>query len=233
MHALRPAIGFIVAALCSLAMTLPAAAGSIPIESADTTFNVPLTTLKEIRFMRVVKQSQDFSCGSAAVATLLTYHYGRPVAEDAVLTAMFATGDQEKIRQEGFSMLDMKDYLQSIGLHAEGYEVGLDKIAEVGIPGIALVKTKGYLHFVVLKGVRGDRVLIGDPALGAKFMSRAEFQNIWNGIFFVIVGNARAAKREFNRTEDWATVAQAPLAGTVSGHSLGDLMLFMPGRNRF
>jgi uncharacterized protein len=233
MHAHRPATVLIAASLCSLAWLLPAVAGSIPIESAATTFNVPLTTLKEMRFMRVVKQSQDFSCGSAALATLLTYHYGHPVVEDSVLQSMFAVGDQEKIRKEGFSMLDMKEYLKSVGFRAEGYEVGIDKIADVGVPGIALIKTKGYLHFVVLKGVRGDRILIGDPALGAKFMSRAEFQEIWNGIFFVIVGHTREAKQEFNRTEDWATVAQAPLGGIVSGHSLADLTLFMRGRNGF
>jgi predicted double-glycine peptidase len=222
------------AGLGALATAFPAAAGStIPIESAATTFNVPLTTLKEMHFLRVVKQSQDFSCGSAAVATLLTYHYGHPIAEESVLKAMFAVGDQEKIRTEGFSMLDMKQYLESIGLRADGYEVGIDKIAEVGIPGIVLVKTKGYLHFVVLKGIRGDRVLIGDPALGARFMSRADFQDIWNGIFFVIVGHTREAKQEFNRPEDWATVAQAPLAGAVTGYSLANITLFMPGRSNF
>jgi predicted double-glycine peptidase len=233
MHARHQVTALIAAGLCALALAMPAVAGSVPVESASTTFNVPLTTLKEMRFMRVVKQSQDFSCGSAAVATLLTYHYGHAVAEDSVLKAMFAAGDQGKIRKEGFSMLDMKQYLETIGFRADGYEVALDKIAEVGIPGIALIKTKGYLHFVVLKGVRGDRILIGDPALGAKFMSRAEFQDIWNGIFFVVVGHTREAKQEFNRTEDWAMVPQAPLAGMVSGHSLADLLLFMPGRNGF
>jgi uncharacterized protein len=146
---------------------------------------------------------------------------------------MYATGDQKKIRAEGFSMLDMKRYLASIGYRAEGYEVGLDKIAAVGVPGITLIKTKGYLHFVVLKGIRGDEVLLGDPAQGAKFVSRDEFSKMWNGIFFVIVSNTGTATNEFNRQEDWATVAQAPLAQVVARQSLANLMLTLPGRNSF
>jgi hypothetical protein len=59
-------------------------------------------------------------------------------------------GDQEKIRNEAFSILDMKEDLKKpVGFRAEGYEAGIDKIADVGVPGIALIKTKGYLHFVV------------------------------------------------------------------------------------
>jgi uncharacterized protein len=218
---------------CALGAPQQATAGKIAIGSADTTFDVPVTTLKELHFRRVVRQAYDYSCGSAALATLLTYHYNRSVAEDTVLKAMFEVGDKEKIRQEGFSMLDMKRYLESIDLRAEGYEVTLDKIAEVGVPGIVLVKTKGYLHFIVLKGIRGDRVLVGDPALGAKFMTRQEFSEIWNGIFFVIVSNTREAKKEFNRGEDWVTVAQAPLAAVVAQRSLANTMLFLPGRNSF
>src|SRR5260221_12851429 len=167
-----------VLALSAMAgLVVPAAAGEIALDSAGYTFNAPVTTLKELRFRRVVKQEYDFSCRSAAIATLLTYHYNRPTPEDTVLQAMFAVGDKEKIRSEGFSMLDMKRYLESLGYRTEGYNVGLDKIAQVGIPRIVLIKTKGYLHFVVLKRARGDQVLVGDSALGAQFMTRGQLQS--------------------------------------------------------
>lgn len=233
MGALRLIAGLAVSAWCVTAIPTDVSAGTIPIDNGNTTFNVHVTTLKEMHFRRVVRQEYDFSCGSAALATLLTYHYNHPVLEDSVLKAMFAVGDQEKIKKEGFSMLDMKRYLASIGMKADGYEVSLDKIAEVGIPGITLIKTKGYLHFVVLKGIRGNEVLVGDPALGTKFVSRKDFQDMWNGIFFVITGDTREAKKEFNRDEDWVTVARAPLAAAVAARSLADLTLMVPGRNSF
>jgi uncharacterized protein len=218
---------------CFAASPAPAGAGEIVVNTDGYDYNAPVTTLKELRFRRVVKQSYDFSCGSAAVATLLTYHYNRPVLEQSVLQAMFAVGDQEKIKKEGFSMLDMKKYLESLGYRVDGYQVGLDKVAAVGIPGIVLIKTKGYLHFVVLKGVRGRQVLLGDPALGTKFMSRERFEEVWNGVFLAIVTGTRQARNEFNLDRDWEGQVAAPLGRALSVESLATLTLLMPGRNNF
>ena len=229
----RPAIALALVIFCGAAIPLPAAAGDIPVHTAGTTFDVPITSLKELRFRRVVRQAYDFSCGSAAVATLLTYHYSRPTPEATVLQDMFEVGNQEKIKKEGFSMLDMKRYLASIGLDAEGYRVGLDKVAEVGVPGITLIETNGYMHFVVLKGIRGREVLVGDPALGTKVVSRDRFADEWNGIFFVITGKTDEAKDHFNSHDDWKLVAETPLAAAVATQSLADTMLSLPGPNQF
>ncbi|MDV7389798.1 hypothetical protein RZS08_00535, partial [Arthrospira platensis SPKY1] len=38
--------------------------------------SVPTVSLKGARFIATLRQQYDFSCGSAAVATLLTHHYG-------------------------------------------------------------------------------------------------------------------------------------------------------------
>jgi uncharacterized protein len=218
---------------CALAGASSAWAGEVAVESAGYAFNAPVKTLKELRFRRVVKQEYDFSCGSAAIATLLTYHYGRPTLEDTALQAMFAVGDKDKIRREGFSMLDMKTYLESLGYRAEGYKVDLDKIAEVGVPGIVLIKSNGYLHFVVLKGVRGNLVLVGDSALGTKFMTREKFLDIWNGVFLVILSDIKEAKNGFNRDQDWAGQVAVPLGAALGRDSLASMTLLMPGRNSF
>ena len=39
----------------------------------------PVRSLLEIRRENVIVQRWDVSCGAAALATLLTYHHGRPV----------------------------------------------------------------------------------------------------------------------------------------------------------
>ncbi len=54
--------------------------------------SVRVTSLKEARFRTTMRQQYDFSCGSAAVATLLTYHYGHPITEQQIFTAMFDLG---------------------------------------------------------------------------------------------------------------------------------------------
>jgi predicted double-glycine peptidase len=221
------------AAWLVLAAAGSASAGQIPIESAGASFNVPITTFKEMHYRRVVHQKYDYSCGSAALATLLTYHYERPTLESTALKWMFAHGDQEKIRKEGFSLLDMKRYLASIGLDGEGYRVTLDKVAQVGIPGIILVNVRGYSHFVVLKGIRGDKVLIGDPALGAKLMTREDVEKIWTGVFFTIASDVKEAKAEFNRKDDWAAQASAPLGWAMSRESLASMTLLLPSAQSF
>src|SRR3546814_1255924 len=76
-------------------------------------YAIHVTSLKEARFKTTVPQQRDFSCGSAAVATLLTYQYGQPVTEAEVFRYMYDHGDQARIRKEGFSLLDIRGYLQS------------------------------------------------------------------------------------------------------------------------
>ncbi|HRP23099.1 MAG TPA: C39 family peptidase [Thauera sp.] len=171
---------------------------------------VPTVSMKGLRFSATLRQQYDFSCGSAAVATLLTHHYGWKVDEAAVFQAMFEHGDQAKIRQEGFSMLDMKRYLDNRGFTANGVEASLDQLAEVKVPAIALINENGYAHFVVIKGVRGKDVLLGDPAMGTRVMARKDFERYWiNSILLVVTNRIEVAK--FNRDEDWRVRPGAPL----------------------
>ena len=74
----------------------PARAGDVLLPGAGTLFQVPVKSMNEIRFQSVVPQRYDFSCGSAAVATLLTYHYdGRRRRRG--LPCHVEGGDQQKI----------------------------------------------------------------------------------------------------------------------------------------
>jgi predicted double-glycine peptidase len=176
-------------------------------------FNADISTMLDRRFYSVVRQQFDFSCGSAALATLLHYHYGIPANEDTTFNGMWDNGDQEAIRRSGFSLLDMKRYLASTGLETQGFRVTLDQIAETGIPGIALTVTEGYRHFVVIKGVSPGAVLVGDPSRGLRYYTREEFTEIWDGLFFVITDARETGRASFNRAAQWAAVPPAPVGG--------------------
>jgi predicted double-glycine peptidase len=208
------------AAAASLSLLLlwagPAQAGSvIPPFQIGGAFSVPVTSLKEERSRSTIRQQFDFSCGSAALSTLLTHHYRYPVTEQAVFEQMFAHGDQQKIRQEGFSLLDMKRFLQAHGFDANGFELPLDSLAEAGIPGIVLINERGYNHFVVVKGMRKGRVLFGDPAGGTRAMPRADFEAMWVGrILFVVTNRQDAAG--FNLAADWRASPSSPINGSVN-----------------
>lgn len=176
-------------------------------------FRVPVRSVVEQRYAGVVRQQYDFSCGSAALATLLRFHYDFDVGEATAFRGMWARGDQAQIRRLGFSLLDMKRWLASRGIAADGYKVPLPKIAETGIPGIALIAIKNYRHFVVVKGVRDDEVLLGDPSAGVSVMPRREFEAAWNGIYFVITEDQKLARSRFNRAQQWAAFTRAPAGG--------------------
>ena len=193
-------------------------------------YAVKVTSLKEARFKATTRQQYDFSCGSAAVATLLTYHYDYSVTEKSVFEEMYARGDQAKIRREGFSLLDIKTYLNAHGFQANGFALPLSKLLESGLPAIVLIAEKGYHHFVVIKGMRDGRILMGDPSSGTRAVSRENFDSIWvNKLLFVIQNKQVQAK--FNNDTDWQVAPRAPLVAGVPLDTLGGVTLpkFGPG----
>src|SRR5581483_8610397 len=181
------AAAFLAGLISILPLSANAASSTAQVRASDSVeYNVNVTTWRDIPFRSVVRQQYDFSCGSAAVATLLSYQFHRPTSEQDVFKVMWNAGDQQLIRKVGFSMFDMKSYLSSLGYDADGYRLSLDRLAELKTPAIALIQIGRYKHFVVIKGVHADRVLVGDPALGLLTIDRSKFQSIWNGLVFVI-----------------------------------------------
>ncbi|KAB7624393.1 C39 family peptidase [Alkalilimnicola sp. S0819] len=216
----------------ALAGGAPVMAGHVALPGVDGA-RVPVESYAEQRFRDVVKQQYDFSCGSAALATLLSYHYGLATTEQAVFQAMYEAGDPARIRREGFSLLDMKRYLQARGLNADGFRISLERLGQVGVPALALVNLQGYQHFVVVKGVRAEEVLVGDPSLGLRSMSREAFEAAWNGIFFVVRDRLELARASFNRPGDWRLRARAPLGSAFQGPGLASFTLSLPRRGDF
>lgn len=189
-----------------------------------------VTSLKEARYRSTIRQQYDFSCGSAALATLLAYHYQDSVTEQEVFKWMYDHGDQAKIRREGFSLLDMKKYLEANGYHADGFYVPLDKLADVGVPAIVLVNIKGYRHFVVVKGVTDKKVLVGDPSAGTRIIPRDEFEKMWNGLVFIIRNKSILTQNNFNRMEEWRRVREkAPLGLALRDIDLANITMLLPG----
>ncbi len=188
------------------------------------TYSVRVTSLKEARYKTTVRQQYDFSCGSAAVATLLTFQYGHRASEADVFRQRYLHGDQAKIRREGFSLLDMRRYLQSQGFDADGFELPLDKLFEAGLPAIVLLNDRGYRHFVVVKGLRKGRVLLGDPARGTRAIKRTDFDRLWDNRVLFVVHNRRELA-SFNQPRDWRTAPLAPLHSGIGRDSLQNIVI--------
>ena len=143
---------------------------------------------QERKFREIVRQRTDFSCGAAAVATIFNYAYGRTTSETQILVNMLRVADQRIVRARGFSLLDIKRYVEAIGWRGEGYQVPFETLYELKVPAIVLLDTRGYKHFVVLRKARDGYVQLADPALGNRIMWREDFEPAWNGIVFAILG---------------------------------------------
>lgn len=187
-------------------------------------FSLPVQSLKQRQSTGILYQQFDFSCGSAAIALLLTHHYGRSVTEQQVFQAMFEQGDREKIQREGFSLADMQRYLQALGYQADGFREPLAKLEASGLPAITLIRDNGYNHFVVIKGIRDGRILLGDPAMGLRAMPIPQFESIWpNKVLFVIHSHQQLART--NLPAEWAARPRAPLGDPLARDSLVSPML--------
>ena len=159
-------------------------------------------TWQEIRESRIVRQAWDLSCGSAALSTLLTHHLDDPTSEAAVIVWLLQRLDPVRVQSRGgFSLLDLKRFAEARGYKAEGYAgLALADLIELG-PAIVPVRAKGYDHFVVVRGVVGDRVLIADPAFGNMTRRADRFGEIWtSGIGFVVQPRGGPAATRVQRT---------------------------------
>ncbi|WP_340121380.1 C39 family peptidase [Methylobacter svalbardensis] len=194
-------------------------------------YNVPVTSFLERRFKTVYKQQYDFSCGSATLASLLTYHYDDVVDEQSVFVDMYKNGNQQKIQKQGFSLLDIKLYLERRGYRSDGFKINLDQLITANVPAITIINNNGYMHFVVIKGLNEQEVLVGDPAVGIKAILRDEFEKMWgNRILFLIHDKQDVAASHFQDQQEWALRVKAPLGSAVDRASLGQFNMLQPGR---
>ncbi len=197
-------------------------------EALGGNYSVPVKTWWDIPFRAIVRQRYDFSCGSAAVATLLTHHYGLETPEQAPFAAMWKAGNKPMIKKSGFSMFDMKNYLDSIGFQAQGYRMDIAALRKSNRPSIVLLDLKGFKHFVVVKGFRDNVIVLGDPIRGLTKYDVRDFAKMWNGIALAINKTPANRKPGYNLAIDWNPWSTAPIDANVQVANIGDITTHLP-----
>lgn len=142
---------------------------------------VKIEPFSELKFKNIVHQAYDYSCGSAALVTIIKYYLGIDVTEQQAMEGMMAFGEKDKIiERRGFSLLDMKRYLASIQVQSAGFHAEVGDLLTLEQPGIVPIDYGGFKHFVVLRGVRDGLVFIADPAIGNSVYTVDEFVKMWD-----------------------------------------------------
>jgi predicted double-glycine peptidase len=219
------------AAAASITLATTAVSAQIGIGEAGLRADRPLRSMKDLRDQNVVKQRFDFSCGAAALATLLRYGFGQSVTEGQILVGLFdlPTEDEKADRRRtGFSLLDMQRVARAQGYDAEGFRLEPAQLSMLGGPVIVYIEPRGYKHFAVLRGIVGDRVYLADPSRGNVRMPIHTFLDSWlqdddRGIIFAVepksaqsVDKIPAALRTISQTGRPEIIAASELL-TISG----------------
>ncbi len=134
--------------------------------------SIHLRSWRELRDNDVIKQSKDYSCGSAAVATILSYYYGRPTDEQEVLTAI-GRGDSRA------TFLSMQEGLVKLGFRGIGVAVNFEQLRALQMPVIVHLRYRDNDHFTVVRGVGTDTIALADSSLGDRTFSNAQFRKMW------------------------------------------------------
>ena len=154
--------------LCLLAIEVHAAG----VLDTPTVFGpLSITSWKAQRDQGIVKQGFDYSCGAAALATIL-HLYGHQATELALLRAM-------NVNDGMTSFEEMARVLPSLGFKAQGLAVSFEQLRSLQVPVIAYLQLDGKTHFTALLGTSKDFVWLGDPSWGNRLLTKQRFLTLW------------------------------------------------------
>lgn len=164
---------------------------------------VVVRPLVEQRFRGVVRQAYDYSCGSAALTTLLNGYVGTRLSERQTMNGLLNFGERERIvERRSFSLLDMKRFVSALGLQSGGYKASMDDLKTLDKPAIVLIHYAGFDHFVVFKGYKDGRIFVADPALGNISFMENRFLDAWDKTLFMINLQGEVPPKDFLAVSD-------------------------------
>ncbi|WHR58790.1 putative pilus system C39 family peptidase FilB [Acinetobacter haemolyticus] len=142
----------------------------------------------EDQFRGIVRQAYDYSCGSAALTTLLNGYAGLSLTEQQTMSGLLQYGEYQRIiERRSFSLLDMKRFVTALGLNSGGYRGQFSDLIALKQPAIVPITYAGFKHFVVYKAYKDGRVYVADPALGNISFDETRFKEVWdNNTLFLI-----------------------------------------------
>ncbi len=174
-------------------------------EVAHTRIDPVVEPFAEQKYRNIVRQAYDYSCGSAALTTLLAHYLGRKFQERQVMEGLLHYGESERIvERRGFSMLDMKRLVSALGYPGGGFRAEIDDLAALDHPAIVPIRHSGFKHFVVVRTIKDGRVFVADPSAGNISFTLESFKEKWdqNVLFVVFPGETKPVDGLELREED-------------------------------
>lgn len=116
-------------------------------------------------------QMEAVECGAAALASILQFH-GRRVPLEQLRNDC-------AVSRDGAKASNIVKAARRYGLETKGVRTTADEALTAGEPFIAFWNVS---HFVVVEGVKGDRVYLNDPGSGPRQVSREDFEESFSSV---------------------------------------------------
>jgi predicted double-glycine peptidase len=162
-----------------------------PIRDSQRRFRLRVRSWKEIKQQNIVMQKRDFSCGAAALATIVRYYWEEPVGEEVFLrdlAKMLGPKELAEREKSGLTLTDLKDLAVRHGYQAAMGKVSFEELTESKIPLLVGITHNEFDHFVVYRGWDGYYVYLADPTRGNIRVPAWRFVEEWqkNAILLVV-----------------------------------------------
>jgi len=131
---------------------------------------------------KVVLQTSNFSCGAAALATLINCYLGGNTTEEEIL---YLSGEVHSL--QGISFLGLKRAAEAKGYIAQGFRLDMPTLERLNFPVLVFIRRDDRPHFVVVQKIDQERIFLADPGQGCIRMSHAKFIRIWQGETLIIL----------------------------------------------
>lgn len=137
-------------------------------------------------------QQSAADCGSACLVMIGNY-WGKHFSINRLR-------DMTNITRSGASLKAMAATAENLGFATRPVKATLNKLAEQPLP--AIVHWEGK-HFIVVYEITKKRVIICDPALGQRSLTKAEFQAGWSGYALLLQPTALLKDSKSESTSFW------------------------------
>ena len=153
------------------------------------------------RRLPVILQTEAAECGLACLAMVLSHH--------GVVTDLAALRTRHTVSLTGMTLSTLTAIAQKEALGTRGLRLSLDELPQLRLPAILHWNLN---HFVVLKTVGRDHVVVHDPAFGERRLSLVEASRHFTGVALELWPDPG-----FTPREEKTRVRLTQLIGQVSG----------------
>lgn len=137
-------------------------------------------------------QQSAADCGSACLVMIGNY-WGKHFSINRLR-------DMTNVSRNGASLKAMAATAENLGFATRPVKATLDKLSEQPLP--AILHWEGN-HFIVVYEITKKRVIVCDPALGQRSLTKAEFQAGWSGYALLVQPTARLKNTKDESRSFW------------------------------